>query len=575
MLNPIYTEETECQDCYKCLRHCPVKTIKVQDGHARIMTENCILCGNCVQVCPVGAKKVRNDLSRARRLLERHERVILSLAPSFVSEFPGVSAPQLTAALKKLGFFGVSETALGAREVTRHTCRQMETQESGIIISSACPTVVEYIKQYAPEYGKNIMDALSPLLTHCSLLRQYYGEDVRIVFAGPCISKKREADLRPDLLSVAISFNDLRLWLEEEDLDPRTMTPEEEDRFIPETSSDGSYYPLEGGMITSIKHQNPEIPEGRMLSFSNIHTMGKILKGLDSLEGGAPVFLELLACEGGCINGPAAGRHTGSAVKSCLVNRYAESLALPKEDEKLKCGSIHYIRDIDPPESPHFREEEIRRALRKIGKYQPSDEKNCGACGYMTCRDYAVAYLGGRAEKDMCVSYLKTLSEKKTNALIRTMPSGVVLVDNEMKIVQCNSAFAKLISPEVEEAYSARPGLKGASLEKILPFAPVFQGVLASEGTLTNQTFQVGQKVLNGSVFSIEKNQAVGGIFQDVTLPWVQKDRIIRQARQVMEKNISAVQQIAYLLGENAADSEVMLNTIIESFSTPEDSGDE
>ncbi len=572
MLNPIYTEETECQDCYKCVRHCPVKTIEVQDGHAKIMTDHCILCGNCVQVCPVGAKKIRNDLSRAKRLVSMQPRIYLSLAPSFVSEFPGVKPSQLVKALKKLGFQGISETALGAHEVSRHTIEILNRNEKGIFISTACPTIVEYIKKYQPGLSRSMTESLSPLQTHCRMLKKLYGEDISIIFAGPCISKKREADLRPDLLSLAISFEDLHQWLADANIDPSSEETDDQDVFIPTTSKDGSLYPSEGGMIASIRHQKGTAPAGQMLSFSDIHSMGEILGGLENLELEGPLFLELLACKGGCINGPAATRKIGAAIKQCMVNDYVNKLPDKETETAFQIDDINYERHIKPAVHNQFNEDQIQTALRKIGKYGIEDEKNCGACGYMTCRDYARAFLEKRAEKDMCITYLKKLSEKKSNALIRTMPSGVVIVDQDMRIIQCNKAFARLMGSETEEAYAARPGLKGAVLEKILPYSAVFQGALPSESNITRQTFQVGDKILDGSVFCIEKNQAVGGIFQDVTSPVVQKERIIRQAKQVMEKNIEAVQQIAFLLGENAAESEVMLNTIIESFSADDKS---
>jgi len=500
MLNPIYTEETECQDCYKCIRHCPVKSIKVKDGHAE----------------------------------------------------------------------AVSETALGAHEVSRHTIKRLnaDDRDQEIFISSACPTMVEYIKKYQPRYSSYIAESLSPLQTHCQLLKQRYGQNISIIFAGPCISKKREADLRPDLLSLAISFEDLRDWLKSKMIEPSEIKTEDDNCFIPHSSRDGALYPSEGGMIRSIKDQSGETPAGRMLSFSDIHCMDEILAGLNEQKGKGPLFLELLACKGGCINGPASQKHIGTVVKQCLVNDYVLSLEVHNESDNLYCEDITYARVIEAPEAIDYTEDKIQRALRQIGKYNGEDEKNCGACGYSTCRDYARATLDGRAEKDMCISYLKKLSEKKSNALIKTMPSGVVIVDKHMRILECNSSFAELMGPETKAAYSARPGLKGAVLEKILPYSAVFEGVISREGSLTRQTFQLGDKIIEGSVFSIEKDHAVGGIFQDVTSPQVQKERIIRQAKQLMEKSIESVQQIAFLLGENAAESEVMLNTIIESFSS-------
>ncbi|MDA3957515.1 [Fe-Fe] hydrogenase large subunit C-terminal domain-containing protein [Oceanispirochaeta sp.] len=569
-LNPIYTEITECQDCYKCIRHCPVKSIKVEDGHAKILVDDCILCGNCYLKCPVGAKKIRNDLPRAQRALQEHKKVILSLAPSFVGEFPGISPSVLIKGIKKLGFWAVSETALGAQEVSRHTSQILKKAEKGVFISSACPTMVEYIRKHKPQYSSYVIDHLSPLLTHCQMLKDLYGEDCIVIFAGPCISKKREADLREDLLHRAISFEDLKNWFSQYQIDLNTLSGDEDENFVPQYSYDGASYPLEGGMIRSLKMQNVALPDNQLMSFTNVHSMAEVLQNLESLGQKDPLFLELLACEGGCINGPGCGKTSGTAVKEKQLLDYItsreEQLSLYKP-----CSSIIYKRKIEAVTQRSFDEMEIRKALNTIGKYESSDEKNCGACGYSTCRDYAAAFLDGRAEKDMCVSYLKTLSEKKADALIKSMPSGAVIVDAEMMIIQCNRAFAMLIGEETLAAYETKPGLKGASLEKILPFTSLFQGVLSEEGVLADQTFHLENKIFTGSVFTIEKNQAVGGIFQDITLPWVQKDQVIKQARKVMENSISTVQQIAFLLGENAAQSEIMLNSIITSFGSESD----
>ncbi|MDC7233886.1 MAG: [Fe-Fe] hydrogenase large subunit C-terminal domain-containing protein [Spirochaetales bacterium] len=426
-------------------------------------------------------------------------------------------------------------------------------------------TMVEYIRKYKPEYSESVNDHLSPLLTHCKMLKSLYGEDCTVIFAGPCISKKREADLRGDLLHAAISFQDLELWFQQEGINLGEMVPDQSDRFLPHSSFDGASYPIEGGMLRSLEKQQVPVEPRQMLSFSNIHNMDSILKDLELLGGDSPVFLELLACEGGCINGPSCINSSGTAVKKKGLADYAESRPAVAQAYE-PCAAIYFRRDIRESVSAVFEETDIQDALRKIGKYESGDEKNCGACGYSTCRDYAVACLNNRAEPDMCVSYLKTLSEKKANALIKAMPSGVVIVDSDMKIIECNRAFASMIGEEAKAAYDVKPGMKGATLEKLIPFAPVFEGVLTEDTVLTDQTFHMNSKVFTGSIFTIEKNQAAGGIFQDVTLPWVQKDQIIKQARNVMENSISTVQQIAYLLGENAAQSEIMLNSIVSSF---------
>ena len=165
-LNPVYTERRECQDCYKCVRHCPVKAIKVEGGYASVMPELCILCGQCVESCPNGAKRVRDDLAQARELLRTHPKVLVSLAPSFAAEFPEVRPAQMIRALKRLGFFGVSETALGAQLVSARAAARIREEPGAVLISSACPTVVAYLQKHDPEACALLTGILSPMLAH-------------------------------------------------------------------------------------------------------------------------------------------------------------------------------------------------------------------------------------------------------------------------------------------------------------------------------------------------------------------------------------------------------------------------
>ena len=192
VLNPIYTEKAACQDCYKCVRQCTVKAIRVENGRAAVVKDLCVLCGHCVEVCPVGAKKVRNDLGRVRKLIESGKRVIASLAPSFASEFPGLDLERMAAALRRLGFWAVSETAWGADLVSREVAQQLQLAHPGtLFISSACPTVVDYITKYRSSLADRITSLASPLMAQARELHKLYGDDCPVVFIGPCISRKR------------------------------------------------------------------------------------------------------------------------------------------------------------------------------------------------------------------------------------------------------------------------------------------------------------------------------------------------------------------------------------------------
>ncbi|MDP4190468.1 MAG: [Fe-Fe] hydrogenase large subunit C-terminal domain-containing protein [Bacteroidota bacterium] len=564
-LKPIYTEKANCQDCYKCVRACPVKAIKVENGSATVIYELCITCGTCVDVCPAGAKKVRDDLGRAKQLLNLKEKVIASIAPSFISEFPNTDPKLIIAALKKLGFYGVSETALGAQEVSANVAELLRAENPKLLISSACPSVVEYIKKYHPDNSDNVTGFLSPLLSQCKLLKKQYGDEVGIVFIGPCIAKKKEAEAHPELLDVVITFEDFERWMDESNVSFDELSASEGDKFIPEDSKEGALYPIDGGMCSGIK-ANLTLTDNQFMSFSGISNISNALMFSEQLNLKNNLFLELLACEGGCINGPKASRRCATVLKKYNILNYAQYP--DNEIPRRPTISIKENLEIEPIQHKEHIEAAIKDVLREIGKVSLKDELNCAGCGYNTCRDFAISMLENKSEKTMCVSYMRQLAQKKANALIQTMPSGIVIVDDKLKIVESNLNWAKLMGEEVELLYEVKPGLEGAYLYKIVPFYKLFQNVLDSGNDIVGKEINFNNNVLLFSIFTIEKNRFVGGIFRDITEPWVRKEQIINKAKQVIKKNLSTVQKIAYLLGENAAETEVILNGIIESFST-------
>jgi len=557
---PIYTEKAQCQDCYKCVRQCPVKAIKVQGGSAQVIPARCVYCGTCVNVCPSGAKKVRDDLYRARVLLKRRPRVMVSLAPSFAAEFPGVPAANLIHALKALGFSGVSETALGAQQVTGACRGALDRNPSGLAISSACPTAVELIRKYHPEHLPAVTGLLSPLLAHCRLLRHAYGPDLGIVFFGPCIAKKLEADRNPGLLDVALTFADLRRWFEDRGVDPAAPAGPE-DGFVPEAAAEGALYAMDGGMIRGIQGQG--LPDANFMAFSGIPGIQDALRGLDEAPG--HLFLELLACEGGCVNGPKASRTCGTALKWLRVlDRFPGPPGRPAGPTVDLAAAF----TADPMPVAAHTPADLQRALRLLGKATPQDELNCGGCGYDDCQGLALALLDGQAEPGMCVSHMRKLAMNKANALIKAMPGGVVIADENLVIVECNRLFAELMGPDCLMIYEALPGMEGAALAKLIPFSPVFAEVLERQEHV-RRDLRVGDRVIRLMVFPIASGNLVGGILQDITEPAVEREQIIQKAQEVIRKNVTTVQQIAYLLGENAAETEYILGSIVESIQLP------
>jgi iron only hydrogenase large subunit-like protein len=561
-VHSIYTEKRECQDCHKCIRECPVKAIRVQDGYARVVPENCILCGNCVLACPSSAKQVRNDLPKVKELLSQGRKVVVSLAPSFVAQFPGIQAAQLIHALKRLGFFAVSETALGAQQVSAGVLSLMQDEPGHVWISSACPAVVDFIAKYRPEFQGNISALLSPLLTHCKMLREHYGDEIATVFIGPCIAKKREAEEHPELLDLVLTFEDLEGWLTQENIDLSAIVETPADRFALEEAREGALYPIEGGLVTGLAMGN-DIKGSQIMSFSGIANVEQALKGIAEWRPEHNIFLELTACAGSCVNGPKAARNTSIAKRRFDVLRYAKPANDSPRVPTLAATRPYTGSAVARNECS---ETQIREALRSVGKYSIEDELNCGGCGYDSCRDFAHALIARNAERMMCATYTRKLAQKKANALLQKMPSAVVIVDEQLKIIECNANFLRLFSDDV----SQEKELEGCSLDAVIPFSGLFQRVLESAEDIVSHDIRYQRSILNTSIFTIEPHLVLCGIFQDITEPIFQKEQIIERARDVIQKNLKTVQQIAYLLGENAADSEIILNSIVRSFSPEE-----
>lgn len=566
MKTPLFTEQTECRDCYKCVRWCPVKAISVTGHHAVVETDRCIICGRCVKVCPVGAQRIRNDIPRVMQLLKIKKKVYLSLAPSFPAEYKG-SWRELLPKLKALGFAGVSETAHGADFVSQEQTRLM-SEKSGLVLSTACPTLVEIVERYYPELRENLSVLSSPMVAHATLLRKLYGEDIGVVFAGPCVAKKLEADRVPDLVDVALTFGELTDLIEDVEVTSDAVPP-----LIPSRPSGGVVYPLDGGMIETMRSNGSHsILE---TGFANIAGIDQLLKTLDELKNSPsdePLFCEMLACDGGCING------SGSVSEDSLLTRRTRMAAFCREEEKLIPAGDDVFPPMDATEIYRslskaepivknvYSDSEIAEAFEKLEK-RGSDLLDCGGCGYNSCRSFAEAWLAGLAEREMCVTSMRKRAQNKVNALIKTIPMGVVTVNRENRTVDCNDRFVRLFIGDDFVGESASDRFRNMDLERFVPVASLVREVqqtLAPVEKILNHNGRVLQVVL----FPIESSGTTGLLFQDITEPSMKRDTVIRKAEEVIHKNLQSVQQIASLLGENAAETEIILNSLIDAFDT-------
>ena len=565
--HPVYTLTNECKDCYKCVRHCPVKAIKIENDHASVIPEKCISCGTCVKVCPTNAKCVRTDIEKVKNLLIAKKDIYVSLAPSWRATFEN-SAQKMIAILKKLGFKDVSETALGAQEVSIHDAQVLNNMDKGLLISSACPVIVEYIRLYKPEFAKYITPIGSPAKTHARMLKDKYGEDIAVVFIGPCIGKKNEADENDGLIDASITFEELKIWIADEIGDISEIKKETNFEFVPYSAHEGTLYPINGGMNETIKKIGIK-PEVQLMEICTLAAFERALENLDPEKLEIPVFVEALACESGCITGPCI------ASKKASISSISDVMYKVKVRDKIPQQATTVVECDYSPQAvseSKYSLDEIKQTLKKIGKHSEEDELNCGGCGYSSCRELAIALLDGVAETSMCVSYMRKIAMRKAAAMLRCMPSAIVMVDRNMNILEANDSFMKMFTGDMYDVFKSRPdGMTGASIDRIVDFSDIFATILKTGKDLHKEHYAIEDKLYDINAFTIEENEIVGAIITDVTQTETTRERISEKAREVISKNISIVQEIACLLGEHMVETETLLNSIANDYDDKED----
>ena len=563
-LSPVYTLKNECHDCYKCVRECYVKSIQIKDGSASVLADRCIACGHCVTVCPSNAKRIRYDVDKVKGIFATGKKVVVSLAPSWISVFD-YTKQQMITVLKALGFSDVSETALGAQEVSIEVAKLIKESEKGLFISSACPVIVDYIRYYKPEYAKYITPVASPALTHAKMLKEQYGEDISIVFIGPCIAKKNESDKNSDLIDVALTFDELSYWIKESYIDLAKIEVLPDEDFVPNSANEGALYPVLGGMNETLKFAGIE-KDVQLLDICTLHSLDKALNGLHPERLEEKIFLEALGCDGGCINGPGISMCKSTILKtSDVLNNFKKRENIPATPKTVVEMDYSAI-DIKKRE---FKHEEIMKTMERIGKHNEEDELNCGGCGFQTCRELACAILAGEAEPSMCVSYMRKIALRKAAAMLRCMPSAMVMIDNKNKILESNDAFMKMFTGEMYDVFSERPeGVNGADIDRIIPFSDLLTTALKTGKDIHKEHYVVGNKLYDINIFIIEEKEIVGAIITDVTQSELNREKIAERAKEVISKNIAKVQEIAILLGEHMVETELLLSTIADDYTT-------
>lgn len=601
----------KCKLCYACIRVCPSNAIKIVNNAAEIIPDRCIACGSCLTVCPFSAIKDLDSKREVSAYIRSGVKVAAICAPSISGEFSDISAyTNFVGMIKALGFQYVCEVSFGADLVALKYRELFADFKGKYFITANCPAIVGYVERYHPSLIDNMAPLISPMVATAQVVREKYGSDVKIVYIGPCTAAKDEAhryegDRKVDIV---LTFKELRDMFTEAGVTENNV---EFADFDPPIGGKGSLFPISRGMFQSVGI-NEDLMSGQLIC-----TDGKanVLHALKEFENFSQLkqHLDLFYCDGNCIMGPGTSQGGQKFLRRSLVISYTKKRLLNWDKEEWEKNietymKLNFFRDFHNLDMrlPNPSEEQISEVMRQLGREGYENKASCGACGYESCRDLAVAVVNGLAQIDMCNTYvvqsktkykrrLKAANEKLSNTqkalteseqitrheqeafqeaskitsgLLNKLPTGVVIVDENIRVLQSNQSFINLLGADALEIADVVPGLIGADLKTMV--APYiynyFNYVLETDISVHNKDIHLGDSLLNISVFSIKPNKIVGAIIRDMYVPEVRKEEVVSRINEVIDKNLKLIQEIAFLMGEGASDTEQMLNSIIESY---------
>ena len=553
----IYTVTANCQDCYRCVRECPVKAIRISGGQARVDDALCIKCGTCVRECPQRAKQVRSDLDAVKALFESGRAVAASVAPSFAALFPDAMGRRLPSALRRLGFRFVNETAEGAKYVTE---KSFEQGQAGSICT-ACPAVVNYVEKYRPEHLDAMIPVVSPMVAHGRMLKAKH-PGCAVVFFGPCAAKKQEM-ARPenaDAIDSVLTFTELSQWLASEEIALEDCSESSFDR-VSEIGS-ARLFPLQGGMLKT-GGIAADGTQADVLHVSGADDVMGLFAGSPRFEG---KLIEPLFCKGGCVGGPCfADEHVAAEdinlfERRSHVIRYAHAAQFPDPEPH---GDVAHRADFAGGnlEQEEITESQIQTIFERTGKTDPENQLNCGACGYKSCRENAVAVARGMAEPEMCIPYMRRLAQQRTDRIMETNPCGIVILDSELCMIQMNPAFGKM--------FMCNNGILGRRISYLVN-ADGFESLQSGEKE-QSESIQTKYGIKYHEIcYALREEGQYVGIYTDISkikFDARQLDTIKAQtllhAREFLDHQVRFAQEMAHYLGKSTAQSEEIAKRLI------------
>ncbi|TDX51325.1 [Fe-Fe] hydrogenase large subunit C-terminal domain-containing protein [Orenia marismortui] len=550
----ITLSQSECKDCYRCVRDCSVKAIKINNGQAEVVKEKCINCGHCIKICPQNAKGINNHLEKLKKLLKK-EKIVASIAPSFPAAFD-FTAGKLIKGLKELGFVAVEETSVGAEIIARKYSQLLE-ERNETLISACCPSVVSLIEKHYPDLIPHLSPTISPMIAHAKMLKDKY-KGSKVVFIGPCIAKISEIDWESSLGSVdlAITFDELDTLFKIEDIDCKSLVEEGFGNGHIEWSR---AFPIQNGILKAA-----DIKMGLNTEALSISGLDECITAFESLLKGeiTPKFIEAMVCSGGCINGPGITSDQGINSRKESVIRYTQKGIKNEgliEIDQMNIDTDRYytnrkVKEVPPTES------QIKLILSQIGKFTKDDELDCGGCGYDTCRQKAIAVYHGLAELKMCIPYMKGKMESLADIVVESSPNAIIVVDKDMKIQKFN--------PKADELFNRNNEITiGHKLYRYIDPKDFLDAWINKKAISKKRVeYQQYSLICEQSIFPLVDYELVIGIIADVTEQENHKEKIAKmkettldKASQVINKQMKVAQEIAGLLGESTAETKSIL----------------
>lgn len=562
----------KCRDCYRCVRSCAVKSIAFRNGRAFILPNRCILCGQCLVNCPQSAKRLSSEMDKVKEMVRSGRKVILSVSPAYLGVFGVRRARQFITAMKKLGFYEVRDAAEGCAIASEHYVRLLNNGTMTNIISTNCPSIISLIEIHYPQLIPYMAPIMRPEGIHVRMLREEFGEEAPIVYLGPCVAEKDPNHVvMPD---ACLTFEEIRDWMQEEGIRLDTCM---QDDYTEEYLGVNTRYSMSGGMLDAI--QKTEDAYGLTDTYKKLYASGvsDCMEICDALVTGEfqHCFIELDACHGGCINGPVSSREgTGFSLKLELQAKLPETPAniewirkwRPRIDPR-RTFSDNSVKEKMPTE------EQIREIMRRTGKYKPEQELNCGACGYPTCRDKAIAVFQGKAELEMCAPYLHQRAYSLSHMVMETSPYAILVLNPDLRILECSHAVVRFFGVPEED-------VRGRNLNEFADTSDVLE-VFETHAPIQGKRVIYPDKnlVTFQNIAYIPESDYVIMTIIDVTEEekssedeYKKRKATIDLAQDVIYRQMTVAQQIAGLLGETTAETQTMLTKLCSMFETENES---